>query len=100
MEFLKKYNTIEALASIDIAGIKEIQQGMSGKQYNADLKSRCDSVSGEIAHQIVAKWWGISEDGSFSDTLIYKLACYSATQNAANDASLSNAGAQSSWYFS
>jgi hypothetical protein len=58
------------------------------------LKEEIDNVSNEVAHQLVKKWWGISDDGAIDNTLLFELACYSATQNQINNASETTLGAQ------
>ncbi|MDE5605837.1 MAG: hypothetical protein K2I68_00850 [Bacteroidales bacterium] len=96
MQLITEYGS--RLNSLSIDELKELSENLSGKQYNEELKKYADGLSNEIAHQLIAKWWGLTEDGNWSDELIFKLACYSATQNQANAAAQTNIGAQRELY--
>lgn len=96
MQLITEYGS--RLNSMSIDELKELSENLSGKQYNEELKKYVDGLSNEIAHQLIAKWWSLTEDGEYCDTLIRKLACYSATQNQANAAVLTNSGAQRELY--
>ena len=96
MQLITEYGS--RLNSLSIDELKELSENLSGKQYNEELKKYVDGLSNEIAHQLIAKWWSLTEDGEYCDTLIRKLACYSATQNQANAAVLTNSGAQRELY--
>lgn len=94
MELLAMYNSPDALQGMDVSALKNIIDMLSGKQYREELKAEIDKVSNEVAKQLVKKWWSISEDGTVSDSLLFKLACYSATQNQINTAAETAMGAQ------
>lgn len=94
MELLAMYNSPDALQGMDISALKNIIDMLSGKQYREELKAEVEKVSNEVAKQLVKKWWSISEDGTVSDSLLFKLACYSATQNQINTAAETAMGAQ------
>lgn len=96
MQLITEYGS--RLGSLSISELKELSENLSGKKYNEELKKYVDGLSNEVAHQLIAKWWGLQEDGSYSDELIFRLACYSATQNQANAAGQTNIGAQRELY--
>lgn len=96
MQLITEYGS--RLNSLSIDELKELTENLSGKQYNEELKKYVDGLSNEIAHQLIAKWWGLTDDGNWSDELIFKLACYGATQNQANAAAQTNIGAQRELY--
>lgn len=96
MQLITEYGS--RLGSLSIDELKELSENLSGKKYNEELKKYVDGLSNEVAHQLIAKWWGLQEDGSYSDELIFRLACYSATQNQANAAGQTNIGAQRELY--
>ncbi len=96
MQLITEYGS--RLGSLSIEELKELSENLSGKKYNEELKKYVDGLSNEMAHQLIAKWWGLQEDGSYSDELIFRLACYSATQNQANAAGQTNIGAQRELY--
>lgn len=93
MEVMNQYNNKGSMANMSISELKNIVDLFQGKKYREDLKKDVETVSDEIAHQLVAKWWGIKKDGSYNWDLLFELACYSATQNQANDAAMSTMGA-------
>ena len=93
MDVLDQYNKKGSMANMSIPELKNIIESMQGKKYREELKKDVDNVADEVAHQLVAKWWGIQKDGTYSYDLLYELACYSATQNQANDAAMSTMGA-------
>ncbi len=80
--------------NMSLAELKQAQELMDGKKYRAALKEEIDKISDEVAHQLVEKWWSIGPEGTVSDTLLFRLACYSATQNQAGDAAQTTLGAQ------
>lgn len=88
MELVTRFGTYEKLKGLTMDELKEIGELKSGKLYIMDLKERCDSVSDEIAHQLLAYWFNIQPDGTYSLDTIAKYACYSATQIAALDAAV------------
>lgn len=90
--------TSDKLKSMSVDELKKLTENLSGKKYNEELKKYVDGLSNEIAHQLIAKWWGLQQDGSYSDELIFRLACYGATQNQANAAAQTNIGAQRELY--
>ena len=94
MDVLAMYNNPESLNGLSIMELKNIIEMLQGGKYREALKTEIDKISDEVAHQLVKKWWSIGEDGSVSDTLLFRLACYSATQNQAKDAALTSMGAQ------
>lgn len=94
MDVLAMYSSPESLQGKSINELKTIIEMLQGKEYREALKEEVDKISDEVAHQLVRKWWSIGEDGSLSDTLLFRLACYSATQNQANDAAQTTMGAQ------
>ncbi|MDE6440584.1 MAG: hypothetical protein K2K51_06155 [Bacteroidales bacterium] len=96
MQLITEYSS--RLNSMSIDELKELSENLSGKQYNEELKKYVDGLSNEIAHQLIAKWWSLQDDGTWSDKLIFKLACYGATQNQANAAAQTNIGAQRELY--
>ena len=96
MQLITEYGS--RLGSLSIDELKSLSENLSGKKYNEELKQYVDGLSNEIAHQLIAKWWGLQEDGAYSDELIFKLACYGATQNQANAAGQTNIGAQRELY--
>ena len=98
MDLLATYSTPESLQGLGIVELKNIVEMLQGKKYRESLKEEVDKISDEVAHQLVKKWWSISEDGTVSDTLLFKLACYSATQNQINSAAETVLGAQQSIY--
>ena len=79
---------------MSLAELKEVNDLLDGKKYRAALKEEIDKISDEVAHQLVEKWWSIGPNGTVSDTLLFRLACYSATQNQAGDAAQTTLGAQ------
>ncbi len=98
MDVLAQYNSPESLNGLGVNELKNIIEMLQGKQYREDLKKEVDKVSDEVAHQLVAKWWGIQPDGSYDDTLLKELACYSATQNQAAEAAQTTMGAANELY--
>ena len=74
--------------------LKATLEMLDGKKYREALKEEVDKISDEVAHQLVEKWWSIGPEGTVSDTLLFRLACYSATQNQAGDAAQTTLGAQ------
>ena len=96
MQLITEYGS--RLGSLSIDELKSLSENLSGKKYNEELKQYVDGLSNEIAHQLIAKWWSLQEDGAYSDELIFKLACYGATQNQANAAGQTNIGAQRELY--
>jgi len=94
MDVLAMYSSPESLNGMGINELKNVIEMLQGKQYREALKVEVDKVADEVAHQLVKKWWSIGEDGSISDTLLFRLACYSATQNQANNAAQDVIGAQ------
>ena len=98
MEVMAAYGKPGALDNLDIAGLKSILEMMQGKAYREALKAEIDKTEDEVAHQLIRKWWCISDDGSVSDTLLFRLACYSATQNQANASAETVLGAQTSLF--
>lgn len=94
MDLLAMYNSPESLNGLTITDLKDIVDQLGGQKYRVALKEEVDKLSNEVAHQLVKKWWGISEDGSIDNTLLFELACYSATQNQINNASETALGAQ------
>ena len=98
MDLLAMYSTPESFEGMGIAELKNLVEMLQGKKYREDLKKEVDKISNEVAHQLVKKWWCISDDGYVSDTLLMKLACYSATQNQINNAAETVEGAQLGLY--
>ena len=98
MEVMSEYGKPGALDNLDVAGLKSILEMMKGKEYREALRVEIDKTEDEIAHQLVRKWWSIGDDGSVSDTLLFRLACYSATQNQANASAETVLGAQISLF--
>ena len=96
MQLITEYGS--RLNSLSIDELKELSENLSGKQYNEELKKYVDGLSNEIAHQLIIKWWGLQDADTYNDELIRQLACYSATQNQANAAALTNIGAQNEIY--
>lgn len=95
MELIATYGTYEKLKGMKADDLKKVDELKSGKKYVEDLKERCNAVGNEIAHQIIAHWFNIQPDGSYSLDTISKYACYGATQIAALDAAANtNEGAQ------
>lgn len=80
--------------NMSLAELKEVLEMMDGQKYRQSLKDEVDKISDEVAHQLVEKWWSIGPNGTVSDTLLFRLACYSATQNQAGDAAQTTLGAQ------
>lgn len=93
MDVLAQYNSPGSMNNMSVSELKNIVDLFQGKKYREALKEEVDKVVDDVAHQLVAKWWGIKKDGSYSWDLLYELACYSATQNQANDAAMSTMGA-------
>ena len=98
MEVMEAYGRPGALDNLDVAGLKRILEMMQGKAYREALRAEIDKTEDEVAHQLIRKWWCISDDGSVSDTLLFRLACYSATQNQANASAETVLGAQVSLF--
>lgn len=94
MDVLAMYSSPESLNGKSIDELKAIIEMLQGKEYREALKAEVDKISDEVAHQLVKKWWSIGEDGSVSDTLLLRLACYSATQHQASEAAQTTLGAQ------
>ena len=94
MDIIAMYNTPSSLEGKSIAELKQIIESLQGAKYREALKAEVDKVADEVAHQLVKKWWSISDDGSYSDTLLFRLACYSASQNQVADAAQTTMGAQ------
>ena len=86
MELVTKYPAEKLMNITDINMLKEISEMSKGKEYMADLKQRVDEVSGEVARQMVAKWYNITPDGQWNLNYLAEKACYSATQNASQSA--------------
>ena len=93
MDVLAQYNNKGSMSNMSISELKNVIDLFQGKKYREALKVEVDNVANEVAHQLIAKWWGIQKDGTYSWDLLYELACYSATQNQANDAAMSTMGA-------
>lgn len=98
MDVLAAFNSPQAFNGMGIVQLKSIVESLQGKKYREDLKKEVDKVTDQVAHQLVAKWWGIQPDGSWSDTLLMNLACYSATQNQAANAAETTMGAANQLY--
>ncbi|MBO4666387.1 MAG: hypothetical protein J5612_05890 [Paludibacteraceae bacterium] len=98
MEVMAEYGKPGALDNLDAGGLASILAMLDGKEYREALRKEIEASEGEIAHQLVRKWWSISDDGEVSDTLLFKLACYSATQNQANASAETVLGAQVSLF--
>ena len=98
MEVLAEYGKPGALDNIDAGGLAAILAMLDGKEYREALRKEIADSEDEIAHQLVRKWWSISDEGEVSDTLLFKLACYSATQNQANASAETVLGAQVSLF--
>lgn len=98
MDVLAQYNSPESLNGLGIAELKNIVEMLQGRKYREDLKQEVDKIEDQVAHQLVQKWWSIQSDGSCSDTLLFRLACMSATQNQAADAAESTMGASKELY--
>jgi len=98
MEVMSAYGKPGALDNLDVNALKSIIEMMDGKEYREALRKSIEESENEIAHQLVRKWWCIGDDGSLSDTLLFKLACYSATQNQANAAAETTLGAKYSLF--
>lgn len=94
MDLLAMYNSPESLNGLGVTELKDIVEQLGGKKYREAIKEEIDNLSNEVAHQLVKKWWGISDDGAIDNTLLFELACYSATQNQINNASETTLGAQ------
>lgn len=95
MELIASYGTYDKLKGMKSEDLKKVDELKSGKKYVEDLKERCDAVGNEIAHEIIAHWFNIQPDGTYSLDTISKYACYGATQVAALDAAATtDAGAQ------
>jgi len=86
VELITRYGDAEKLKTMTMEEITELQSLMAGKQYNADLQARCDSMANEVAHQLIARWFNITPDGKYDCDTIFYYACYSAQQVAAADA--------------
>lgn len=95
MDLLAEYQDPAKLQNMGIAELKEIIEMMQGKKYRRDLAKEVEKVQGEVAHQLLAKWFGIQQDGSWDQNMgtLTTLACYSATQNAAAEAAQTGNGA-------
>lgn len=98
MDVLAAFNSPQAFNGMGIVQLKSIVESLQGKKYREDLKKEVDKVTDQVAHELVAKWWGIQPDGSWSDTLLMNLACYSATQNQAANAAETTMGAANQLY--
>lgn len=101
MEVLAEYGKPGALDNLDIAllkAIRAIAKSGESKEYREALRKEIADSENEIAHQLIRKWWSINEAGEVSDTLLFKLACYSATQNQANASAETVLGAQVSLF--
>lgn len=94
MDLLAMYSDPASTANLGINELKAIVEMTKGKAYLDSLKKEVDKVTDQVAHELVQKWWSISPDGSCSDTLLFRLSCYSANQNQAADAAQSTIGAQ------
>lgn len=81
MELLRQYGDPNAFANMSTEELKNLLTLLDGKGYLEELKAFTDANSEEIAHQLLARWWGIQEDGSWSFDTISKYACYGATQD-------------------
>lgn len=86
MELITRYGSYEKLKGLTIKDLQAIDSLKSGKMYILDMKDRCDAAGNEIAHQMLAYWFNIQPDGTYSLDTISKYACYGATQIAALDA--------------
>lgn len=87
IQLITQYSDPTKLNSMSLDQLNEVKEMLSGKQYRADLKERCDAQSNLVAHQIIAKWFNINEStGTCDMDTIFKYACYSATQAASNEA--------------
>ena len=101
MEVMDEYGKPGAMDNLDIVLLKAISsivKSGDSKEYREALRKEIEDCEDEIAHQLVRKWWSISDDGEVSDTLLFKLACYSATQNQANASAETVLGAQVSLF--
>ena len=99
VELITRYGDAEKLKTMTMEEIAELQSLMAGKQYNADLQARCDSMSNEVAHQLLTRWFNITPEGRYDCDTIFYYACYSAQQVAAADAAANTeTGAQMSLY--
>ncbi len=98
MEVLAEYGKPGALDGLDAGGLSSILAMLDGKEYRDTLRKSIKECENEIAHQLIRKWWSISDAGEVSDTLLFKLACYSATQNQANASAETVLGAQVSLF--
>lgn len=98
MDILAQYNSPESLNGMGIDQLKNIVEMLQGAKYREDLKVEVDKIADDVAHELVAKWWGIKPDGSYDDTYLKEMACYSATQSQATEASESAAGAANELY--
>ncbi len=98
MEVMAAYGKPGALDNLDVAALTSIIAMMDGKEYREALRKSIEDAENEIAHQLIRKWWSIDDNGVVSDTLLRKLACYSATQNQANAAAETTEGAKQGLY--
>ncbi len=93
MDVMAMYSTPESLVDLSLEQLNLILSTLKGKAYHEALRAEVDSMSNQIAHELVRKWWQINEYGMCSDTLLTRLACYSATQNQAQNAAQNALGA-------
>ncbi len=93
MDLLAMYSDPESLADMGLEQLNTLLSMLKGKVYLEALRNEVDSVSNQVAHELVRKWWSIQDDGTCSDTLLMRLSCYSATQNQARDANQTTLGA-------
>jgi hypothetical protein len=98
MDVLAQFNSPASFQGLGIGELKNIVEMLQGQKYREDLKKEVDKVADKVAHELVAKWWGIQPDGTWSDTLLMNLACYSATQNQAANAAETTMGAANQLY--
>lgn len=98
MEVMAAYGKPGALDNLDVAALTSIIAMMDGKEYREAIRKEIEASENEIAHQLVRKWWCIDDNGVVSDTLLRRLACYSATQNQANAAAETTEGAKQGLY--
>ena len=68
MEVMAEYGKPGALDNLDAGGLASILAMLDGKEYREALRKEIEASEGEIAHQLVRKWWSISDDGEVSDT--------------------------------
>lgn len=93
MELVNKYQG--GFGSLSIAQLKEISATIKdNKNYNKQLIDTTTNMLKEkkIGQQLLAKWFGIQEDGSYSLDLLEQRSAYNASQAAVADASATTRG--------